>query len=51
MKPRGAVEEPMTDYLDRGLPPRHEETRPSADACRLSAETGRDTPINMKESK
>ena len=53
MTRRGATEEPVPDYLDtaRDQDPRNEETRLSADACRRSAETGRLTPYNRKESK
>lgn len=53
MRTRGATEEPVPDYLDtaRDQDPRHAETRPLRDAGKRTQETGRVTPINMKESK
>lgn len=46
---RGDSEDPHPDYHDQGIPPGTRKTRPSAEACRRSAETGRSTPTNKKE--
>lgn len=48
---RGDSEDPHPDYHDQGIPPRHGETRPLRTLAGKTQETGRDTPINMKESK
>lgn len=48
---RGGSEDPHPDYHDQGIPPRHENARPSRQLGGNTRETGRATPINMKESK
>lgn len=45
---RGAVEEPIEDYHDTGLPTRHEDTRPLRQAAKQPQETGHPTDSSEK---